>query len=245
MNARRRYCDYWEEFEARRIPLEPPEFRLAIAPGRSNGGLVISQQMTWAMITELEYGAVGYVLEPFILQTARRKIIIMDSWLSVPWQDPLIEWLPDPINRKDKQLYYSLGKDWQYPREDVLNHRLKVPLWQGDFLQGLLLGLGSMRLPDTYKDRAWITVTLGVIDQWGEPYSEPFRMRLSRAQARRPTAAKSTRRSIFSCREPIHASFAQRYRPVLEPCADTKKDDSQIRAELAASVASIRGKSAK
>lgn len=43
------------------------------------------------MITELDNCDFGCVLEPFIAQRAPRKIIILDSWLSVPWQDPLIE----------------------------------------------------------------------------------------------------------------------------------------------------------
>jgi hypothetical protein len=73
---------------------------VGFAGGCSNRGLAISQQKgpTWAMIAELDYGTFGYVLEPFILQTAPRRLIIVDSWLSVPWQDPLIEWLPDPAN---------------------------------------------------------------------------------------------------------------------------------------------------
>lgn len=75
------------------MPLEPPEFRVGVARGCSNGGLVISQEYgpSEAMITELDNCDFGCVLEPFIAQRAPRKVIILDSWLSVPWQDPLIE----------------------------------------------------------------------------------------------------------------------------------------------------------
>jgi len=244
MNTRRGSYEYWKQFEARGIPLEPPEFRVGVARRCSNRGLVISQQdgPTWAMITELDNRNFGYVLEPFILQTTPRKLIILDCWLSVPWQDPVIEWLPDPATSVPKSLLYSLGTTWQFPREDVLNHRLKGPLSFGDIRQGLLVGRGPMQPPDTYKDGERITVILRVVDQWGQTYSAPFKMRLSRFRpARRPTISKSTRGSLFSRPTPVPPSFVERYRLTREP-ANGKKDDSRIHSEFVASMASIQGR---
>jgi hypothetical protein len=250
MNARTELNNHWEGFEERGVPLEPLQFRQR-PQGISNDGLVVRQQdgPTWAMITELDFGAFGYLLEPFILQTGPGKIFIMDSWLVVPWDDPVIEWLPDPVSDIHGEVYYSLSDTLQFPREDVLNHRLKGALRQrGDIRQGLLLGRGPMPPPDTYKDGARITVTLRVVDQWDRTYSGPFKMLLSRSQARRPAAPKRKLKSLFSSRDLVRPpSFAERYgmsaaRSVPDPYADSEKMTNRMLAECELEMALIRRK---
>jgi len=248
MIDQRALYDDWKGFESRGVPLEPLRFRLG-SRRHLNDGLRISQLggPAWAMITELDSGAFGYVLEPFILQTGPGKIIIMDSWLVVPWEDPLIEWLPDPASVVPRDLMYALDKTLKFPREEVLNHRLKGALRRGDIRQGLLLGRGSIPPPDTYKNGAKITVTLRVVDQWGERHSGLFKMQLSRSQTRRSADPKRKRRSLFSNRDPVRPTFAERYRLSVapsgpKPCADSEKMTNQILAEYEAEVALIRGK---
>jgi hypothetical protein len=250
MNAGKELYDDWKGFEARGVPLEPLQFRLR-PRGCSNDGLVVRQQdgSTLDMIIELDFGAFGYVLEPFILQTGPGKLIIMDSWLVVPWEDPLIEWLPDPVSNIPSTSIYSLSKTLEFPREDVLNHKLKGALRRGDIRQGLLLGRGPMPPPDTYKDGARITVTLRVVDQWDRTYSAPFKMLLSRSQARKSAAPKRKRKSLFSSRDPVRLrpSFAEQYRlsaapSVPKPCADSEKMINQMLEEYEAGMAPIRRK---
>jgi hypothetical protein len=242
MIDRRALYEDWKGFESRGVPLEPLQFRLR-SLGRSSDGLVVRplEGPAWAMITELDSGAFGYVLEPFILQTGPGKIIIMDSWLVVPWEDPLIEWLPDPASVVPRDLMYALDKTLKFPREEVLNHRLKGALRRGDIRQGVLLGRGSIPPPDTYKNGAKITVTLRVVDQWGERHSGLFKMQLSRSQTRRSADPKRKRRSLFSKRDPVQPTFAEQYRlsaapSVPKPCADSEKMINQMRAELEALV---------
>ena len=48
----------------------------------------------------------------------------------------------------------------------MINHRINCTLSYGDFREGLLLGVGSVRPPDTYKNYDKVPVTFSLEDQW-------------------------------------------------------------------------------
>ena len=197
----------WRDLEAAGIPLEPFENRVGI-DGRSSGRVLTirtgSHHPGRSEIRELGDGRFGYILSIFVRRDRPGKTRIRDSWVAPPWDDP-IEWLEDSRDGKHPE-WYAFPGDAQpelFARVEVINHRVNCTLSYGDFREGLLLGVGSVRPPDTYKNYDKVPVTFSVEDQWDCKHSGKLQMRMNRRPARAKEAYKRTRPPLFSCRDII------------------------------------------
>jgi hypothetical protein len=172
----------WRELQAGGVPLEPPEFRTGINFRDRTGGLIIREERDVASqsIFALPGGRTAYILKAFI-QSRRGKTRITNYWFEVPWPDAFIQWLPDPAEVGSEGTPYTFtDQGWQYPRKDVLNHRMKDLMTGGDIREGLLLGEGLTRPPKEYLHGTWVHAILHVEDQWNFVHSAEFEMRLHR-----------------------------------------------------------------
>lgn len=177
----------WRDLEAAGIPLEPFENRTGVAgsPARILTIRSGSHRPGGSEIRELKDGRFGYVVAVFIRRDAPGKTIIRDSWISPPWTDPTFEWLEDPKDSGQHPAWYTFPRDSeQFARVEVLNHRIRCVLSRGDIREGLLLGVGCGRPPETYKRNDKVPVALTLLDQWDFAYSEKLEMRMNRVAVR-------------------------------------------------------------
>jgi hypothetical protein len=197
----------WAGLEARGVPLEPFEHRCGIDNQRCGVELLVRQ---WGnpdsnRIFELSFGAFAYTLQVFIRSEGGRRAIISHWSLELPWPDR-VEGLQDPRDEdKSSTVYAFPGKDWwEYSFGEVLNHRLAGKMARGDIREGLLLGTGWQRPPDTYQHGEMIPAILRVFDQWDRPHIGTFELQLSRPlRPKKPINQKRVRRSLFSDRDPV------------------------------------------
>ena len=191
-----RLVEDWHEIEDADIPLEPQEFRVGVKP---NFGLTIRQMATdykEEVIHELRH-CVAYVLPLFIRRDEPGKTIIRDWTLHVPWDDS-IEWLKE--DRKRNAGWYTFSRDvpHQYSRRSVLNHRLECALSCGEIREGLLLGVGKVRPPETYRNGEIIPIRFSILDQWDCEPSVTFQLPLVRGQHRANGIPTSKRGPLLS-----------------------------------------------
>jgi hypothetical protein len=191
----------WLDLEAAGIPLAPFENRVGIDARSSGRVLTIctGDNHPWrSEIRELKDGRFGYILSVFVRRDLPGKTRIRDSWVSPPWDDPTIEWLEDPRDVGQHPGWYTLPADTeQFARVEVINHRINCVLSCGDFREGLLLGVGCVRPPDTYKNYDKVTVTFSLVDQWDRKHSGKLRMQMSRYPVRDKVYKRTTPR-LFS-----------------------------------------------
>jgi hypothetical protein len=195
----------WRDLEVAGIPLEPFEDRVGIDARSSGRVLTIrtgSHHPGRSEIRELGDGRFGYILSIFVRRDRPGKTRIRDSWVAPPWDDP-IEWLEDSKDGKHPEWYAFPGEPESelFARVEVINHRINCTLSYGDFREGLLLGVGCVRPPDTYKNFEEVPVTFSLIDQWDGKHSEKLQMRMNRRPARAKEIYKRTRPPLFSCRD--------------------------------------------
>jgi hypothetical protein len=192
----------WRDLEAAGIPLEPFEDRVGIDARSSGRVLTIrtgSHHPGRSEIRELGDGRFGYILSIFVRRDRPGKTRIRDSWVAPPWDDP-IEWLEDSKDGKHPEWYAFPGEPESelFARVEVINHRINCTLSYGDFREGLLLGIGSVRPPDTYKEYEKVPVAFTLVDQWDCRHSGKLQMRMNRRPARAKEAYKRTRPRLFS-----------------------------------------------
>jgi hypothetical protein len=196
-----RFLEEWAGLEDRGVLLEPFEHRCGIYDQRRGIDLLIRQWGEWDSnrIFELSSGAFAYTLHAFIRSDGVRRAIIMDWQLELPWPDR-VEWLEDPKEgQKNSAVYNFRGKDWlDYPRKEVLNHRLAGRIAQGDLREGLLLGKSCQPPPDTYQHGETIPAILKVFDQHDRPHLGTFELYLSRSPRPKNISRNRVRRNIFS-----------------------------------------------
>ena len=178
----------WAALESRGVPLEPFEHRCGVDDQRRGVELLVRQ---WGdpdsnRIFELSFGAFAYTLQAFIRSEGGRRAIIMHWYLELPWPDR-VEWLQDPRDEgKSSTIYAFPGKDWwEYPRKEVLNHRLAGNIAQGGIRKGLLLGKSCQPPPDRYRHGETIPAILEVFDQCDHPHIGTFELYLDRPPRRR------------------------------------------------------------
>ena len=192
----------WRDLEAAGIPLAPLENRVGIDARTSGRVLTIrsgSDHPGRSEIRELKYGRFGYILSVFVRRDAPGKTIIRDSWIAPPWEDPTFEWLADPKDEGQHPAWYTLpGDTEQFARVEVINHRISCVLSYGNFREGLLLGVGCERPPDTYKNYDKVPVGFTILDQLDFRHPAKFQMRMNRLPARVKETYKRTRPRLFS-----------------------------------------------
>ena len=197
----------WGDLESQGIPLEPMEYRTSTKCSRVHRGLVIEQigDLSGNIIFELDNHQTGYVLNPSILCDLPGETFVMDCWIEAPWEEEFFELLSDPAENGSRSVAYSFSKTWEYPRSEVINHRLKGALRRGSVREGLLLGVGWARLPETYREGAQIPITLNILDQWGRIHFSLFTMWLvNRVPLQKPIRRKNAREGLFSKRDRIY-----------------------------------------
>jgi hypothetical protein len=190
----------WLELEASGISLEPPKFRKGITLVRPAKGLLIRQEGDDCSnaIFIFEDGRVGFILTAFIRRDLPGGLIIRDTWLEVPWFDRPVDLLPDPADDGPKNARYVLAReDWEFPRKEVLNHRLKGKLFRGDIRCGMLLAKGGIRPPKEYRGGARIRVHLKIRDQWDQIHSEPFELLLMNLFEGRAELTRKPREPLY------------------------------------------------
>src|ERR1700741_3197499 len=101
------------------------------------------------------YGA-GYILS-LRIATDLPTLEIYEWRLTLPWEDPRFQWLPDPPNN-----IFEFPDHQTFPRDVVINHR-RV-LHRGRILDGFLLGFGFESIPDRYRHGKDIPASLVLID---------------------------------------------------------------------------------
>jgi hypothetical protein len=192
----------WRELEEAGIPLEPPKFRVGVYP---NGGVTIRQEPApyEIGIRVLRSGRIAYILPVFIRRDQPGKTIIRDCTIHTPWDDS-IEWLDE--DKKRNPGWYTFSEDCcipkhEYARETVVNHRMICTLSRGDIREGLLLAVGKVPPPETYRDGDRIPITFSILDQWDFEPSATFKLVLERCRLLHEKIQKSTRRSLFSHRD--------------------------------------------
>jgi len=192
----------WRDLEAAGIPLAPLENRVGIDARSSGRVLTIgtgSHHPGRSEIRELGDGRFGYILSVFVRRDLPGKTRIRDSWISPPWMDPTFEWLADPKDEGQHPGWYTFpGDTEQFARVEVVNHRINCVLSRGDFREGLLLGVGCERPPDSYKNCDKVSVTFTVVDQWDCMHRGKLRMRMNRRPARAKEVYKRTTPRLFS-----------------------------------------------
>lgn len=207
----------WGELEAAGIPLEPFEYRAGIDHRRAGDELIIKQEFgDWVgEIRELKNFYFNVILPVFILRNLPGKTIIRDMWLDPPpWDASSIEWLGDPAEEAKSGEFYSLPRcEYKYPRKIVLNHRIRRVLSRGDILEGLLLGVGFGRPPETYPHKAMINIKFNVLDQWEKVHPVDFELPLYRCLIAPKPLRDKARVPLFTSEELVDS----------EPCASLSR----------------------
>jgi hypothetical protein len=238
----------WRDLEEAGIPLEPLENRAGIN-ARSSGHVLTIRSGPHhpgrSEIRELRDGRFGYILSVFVRRDLPGETRIRDSWISPPWMDPTFEWLEDPKDEGQHPGWYAFpGDTEQFARVEVLNHRINCVLSRGDFREGLLLGVGCERPPDTYKNYDRVPVAFTIVDQWDWRHPGKLQMRMNRLPARAKEIYKRTRVPLFSrpdiiaprrsliapSRQKISKKDAEAVRRAFEEmvCVSSKRDHSKV-----------------
>ena len=79
----------------------------------------------------------------------------------------------------------------------VLNHQMIGSLRRGDIREGVLLGVGRVSIPETYRGGEEVAITLIVRDQWDCEPSATFNLQLTRCRTRANGVAQSNRGPSF------------------------------------------------
>jgi hypothetical protein len=180
INPQKKRFAAWDALEKAGIPLELPEYRVGL---KSDGGLTIRQMPTdyiEAVIRELKH-CVAYVMPVFIRRDEPGRTIIRDWTLHVPWDDS-VDWLVQEKKRNRRWYTFSQNSlhNHHYARKSVLNHCMERVLSRGDIREGLLLAVGKVRPPKTYRNGEIIPIRFSILDQWDYEWSVTFRLPLVR-----------------------------------------------------------------
>lgn len=193
----------WNALVAAGIPLEPLENRICDYAKAFATGLTLrpGSDLWRSRITEFKPFHFAYVLPVFVRCDGPGKKIICDAWIGTPWPDTNIQWLDDPREGKNPGYYGFPGE--RFPREEVLNHRIKCVLSRGDTRDGLLLAVGSAP-PDEYKHRDKVNINLTLVEQWDHEHKLPMRVTLYRgAKGAKPISSLCTRNSPLLSRRDV------------------------------------------
>jgi hypothetical protein len=111
----------------------------------------------------------GFIISLCIVSKVNKFAISRFS-LQLPWRDSSFHWLDDPFEINSPWGVYRLpGTDaLEFPREAVINHTARLSrMWsRGDFVKGLLLGVASESIPDSFHHGSEIPAFIIVEDQF-------------------------------------------------------------------------------
>ena len=182
------------------VDVHPPEIEIT-----QSGGINDS------MLIELPSGLTAYILDLQIInQTSKTIYGVALPELRMLWDDPLFDFLPDPRETKrtisyrrkkrsgrfervdavSDSYYFPGGTQLEYPRADVLNHRLEhLILSPGRPLCGLILATGSP-MPVHLCHGQWIEPMLSITSSRHREHTAPVHLWIDRSQAKSKPARK-------------------------------------------------------
>jgi hypothetical protein len=139
-------------------------------------------------VFDLESGGTGYILSVMVHNESDQVVQLQAFRLEIPWWENSFRWLQDPFRESPRQYTYSYPAPGPagFERDVVLNHRLgdQGRIMPGDWLEGLLLGVGDEPIPEEHCDRQRIEMPLSIFDGQGNRYQLDARFYVSRAKRR-------------------------------------------------------------
>jgi hypothetical protein len=156
-------------------------------------------------VFDLDSGGTGYMLAVAIYNGSGQILRPQGPRLELAWPESHFRWLENPFGKVPREYTYSFPPPGPagFDRDAVLNHRLRPgsKLYPGDWLEGLLLGVGQASVPDQYLNRQGLRMRLSILDGRGNRYPSDVILRVSReGQLRRQQLKGSPRsgRELFS-----------------------------------------------
>ncbi len=149
-------------------------------------GLVIYQgpNIPDTRIFDLDSGETGYIVAITIYSRSPRILSLNEFRLEIPWWEPRFRWLKYPLGKVPREYTYSFPDPGPigFEPDAVLNHRLgrKGRLCPGDWIEGLLLGVGQEPLPSHYQDRQSLMMRLWVSDERGNRFGADIKFLVKR-----------------------------------------------------------------
>ena len=139
------------------------------------------------------------------------KYAISRFALQLPWGDTSFRWLDDPVEiGAPWNVYRFPGTDaLEFPRGVVMNHVAGLSrMWsRGEFVKGLLLGIGSNSIPDNFRHGSEIPAFIVVEDQFETPSLSPISLWTDRsAKFSTPLRNKPRRRLFEHANVEIHST---------------------------------------
>jgi hypothetical protein len=219
---------HWTELERAGVPLGPLESRCRPGGRDFDEELLIEQQGELAgdCIIESDSYFTCYMLDVRVISRLSGAPRVLEPYLRLPWIDDRFEWLSDPADgNPSSPLYTFPGKSTpDYPREIVMNHRIKKPLSRGAVREGLMLGRGWAPIPEAFHHGAEIDVTLTFLDQWPREYRQTFVLWIDRSAIWNKPARRK-RVSIFSNPDPTPTRRPSMSEPVLVGKATINREE--------------------
>ncbi|HTP44140.1 MAG TPA: hypothetical protein VMJ13_06220 [Candidatus Acidoferrum sp.] len=168
---------------------------------RQTGSIIESTAFDWG-------GGTGFKIN-LIVTSRMPGFAVSHIELGLHWKQTYFNWLEDPAEIDGPSRCYRFGVDspFEFPRDMVLNHRLKVtqPFSAGESAKGLLLGYGFDSIPAEFSQGKMIPGFLVLYDQFSHPYHAPIELWTDRTTKNlRPARASSKRKGgLFDKRDPV------------------------------------------
>jgi hypothetical protein len=135
-------------------------------------------------ILDLDFGGTGYMITVAFHNNSPRILWLHECRLETPWWEPCFRWLEDPLGKIPREYTYDFPDPGPiaFDRDIVLNHHLggKCRLCPGDWIEGLLLGVGQEPMPSHYLDRRALEMRVWVIDEKGNRFGADIRFLVDR-----------------------------------------------------------------
>ena len=135
-------------------------------------------------IFELDSGGWGLMVSLAIHNDSPRILWLNEFRPEIPWWEPRFRWLEYPLGKVPREYTYSFPDPGPvgFEPDDVLNHRLgrKGRLCPGDWIEGLLLGVGQEPMPSDYQDRQLLVMRLWVFDERGSKFGADIKLLVER-----------------------------------------------------------------
>jgi len=160
---------------------------------------IVIEQRDDCILTELDHYLIGYILDVRIIIRLRGTTTIVEHSLELPQHDKWFRWLPDPAEGARSNAVYRFPGDsaHSFPRETVLNHRMRGPFRCGDVLECRLLGISNRPIDKTLCSGAETPAVLKLIDQLSQPHSATLILWVDRAE-RPEDQTRAKRKRIFA-----------------------------------------------
>lgn len=148
------------------------------------------------IVCDLSCGGVGFVVWMSFV-AMKSHLVLPDIELIPPWNEPGIWLLSDPKEEGRGQNLYRLPNGPEYPRIDVLNHRIGEhhPLARGEMMTGALIAIGSTPMPGHWQHGESAKMEIAVFDQYGNRFSQSVSLWVDRSMRPDPERLRQRRRT--------------------------------------------------